>query len=272
VVTSDGVVVIDTPQLPTKAVEMREEARAKGPLRFLVNTERHIDHIFGNHYFAGICPVVAHRWTREDFWTVPAGDPYTVSLDIVKKDDPEGLALMPSREDYVVNRPTVVFEEWMTLYLGNHTFHLIHTPGHTRGQIAVHIPEERVVFVGDTIFCQCQTWFHSADPDAWLSTLDFLARLDVDHIVPGHGPICTKDYLIIQSAFIREWLAAVALGIAQGWSKQECVERISFLDRYPVDIGQESAGPLVQERAVDRIFDFLTGKTERFTRPHFFDR
>ena len=53
VVTSDGVVVIDTPMLPTKAVEMREEALAKGPIRFLINTESHIDHNFGNHFFAG---------------------------------------------------------------------------------------------------------------------------------------------------------------------------------------------------------------------------
>ena len=89
VVTSEGVVIIDTPQLPTKAVEMRNEALEKGPIRYLINTERHIDHIFGNHYFHGLCPVVAHKYTLEDFWSVPFGDPYSVSLEIVKKDDPE---------------------------------------------------------------------------------------------------------------------------------------------------------------------------------------
>ncbi|HZW00334.1 MAG TPA: MBL fold metallo-hydrolase, partial [Candidatus Deferrimicrobium sp.] len=48
VVTSDGVVVIDTPQLPTKAVAMRQEAESHGPIRYLINTEQHVDHIFGN--------------------------------------------------------------------------------------------------------------------------------------------------------------------------------------------------------------------------------
>ena len=49
VTTSDGVVVIDTPQLPTKAVEMRTEAEKHGPIRYLINTEHHVDHIFGNY-------------------------------------------------------------------------------------------------------------------------------------------------------------------------------------------------------------------------------
>ena len=48
VTTSDGVVVIDTPQLPTRAVAMRAEAESHGPIRYLINTEHHVDHIFGN--------------------------------------------------------------------------------------------------------------------------------------------------------------------------------------------------------------------------------
>ena len=61
VVTSDGVVVIDTPQLPTKAIAMRSEAESHGPIRYVINTEHHVDHIFGNFYFKGAGPVVHHR-------------------------------------------------------------------------------------------------------------------------------------------------------------------------------------------------------------------
>ncbi|NQU16314.1 MAG: MBL fold metallo-hydrolase [Desulfobacteraceae bacterium] len=264
VVTSDGVVIIDTPQLPTKAVAMREEALEKGPIRFLINTENHIDHIFGNHFFAGLCPVVGHEHILKDFWKVLSGDPYPYSVEVVKKDDLEGMALMPTEQEFVVNAPTIVFSHGMTIRVGDHIFELFHTPGHTKGQIAVYVPKEKVAFVGDTIFCECQTWFHGADPDAWLWSLGFLSTLDLDYIVPGHGPICKKDYIPKQGAFIREWVTAVAVGIAKGWSKEECIERISFLDRFPVDMGQESAGPMIQERAVDRIYDFLHGKAERF--------
>jgi glyoxylase-like metal-dependent hydrolase (beta-lactamase superfamily II) len=61
VVTAAGVVVIDTPQLPTKAVGMRQEAESHGPIRYVINTENHVDHIFGNHWFRGAGEVVNHK-------------------------------------------------------------------------------------------------------------------------------------------------------------------------------------------------------------------
>src|SRR5678816_3049270 len=62
VITSAGTVVIDTPQLPTRAVAMRKEAESHGPIRYLINTEHHVDHICGNYWFRGAGaaePVVA---------------------------------------------------------------------------------------------------------------------------------------------------------------------------------------------------------------------
>jgi glyoxylase-like metal-dependent hydrolase (beta-lactamase superfamily II) len=266
VVTSDGVVVIDTPQLPTVAVAMREKILKKGPIRFLINTEHHMDHIFGNHFFAGLCPVIGHEQILDSFWIDVRGvDPYSYSVDVVKKDDPKGITLMPTEKDYVVNGPSILFSNRMTLRVGDHVFELIHTPGHTRGQIAVYVPREKVIFVGDTIFCECQTWFHASDPGSWLKSLEFLKTLDADHIIPGHGPVCSKNYIPKQSAFIREWITAVAVGIAKGWSKEECVKRVSFLDRFPMDIGQESSGPIIQQLNVERIFEFLQGRAESFS-------
>jgi cyclase len=46
--TSIGPVVIDTPQLPTKAAAMRRDVEDMGTIQYLVNTEHHVDHIFGN--------------------------------------------------------------------------------------------------------------------------------------------------------------------------------------------------------------------------------
>ncbi len=77
VVTSDGVVVIDTPQLPTRAVAMRAEAEAHGPIRYLINTEHHVDHIFGNYWFKGAGTVVNHQGLYDNFMVVaPILDPF----------------------------------------------------------------------------------------------------------------------------------------------------------------------------------------------------
>ena len=67
VTTSDGVVVIDTPQLPTRAVAMRAEAESHGPIRYVVNTEHHVDHIFGNYYFKGAGQVIHHQGVYDNF-------------------------------------------------------------------------------------------------------------------------------------------------------------------------------------------------------------
>ena len=263
VVTSDGVVVIDTPQLPTYAVRMRKEAEAHGPIRYLINTEHHVDHIFGNYYFRGAGTVVSHVETYNNFMVVtPEINPYEYAHEAIPTDDPEGEKIWPEEKDYFAdpNRPKITFDGSMTLYVGDHTFELIHTPGHTPGQLAVHIPEERVAFVGDTVFNKCQTWHYASDIDTWIESLDRLKELDVDHIVPGHGPVCTKVEIDVQKAFLLEWVTAVQVAISKGWSKEQCMEKISFLDRFPVDIGQEYMGEHVTKHNIDVLYDKLIAK------------
>jgi len=263
VVTNEGVVVIDTPQLPTHALNMVREVEEHGPIRYLINTEHHLDHIFGNYFFRGKGIVVSHEEVYKEFMRVtPHINPFSYAKEAIPTDDPDGAALFPDEETYYKNsnKPTVTFRGNLTIRLGKHTFNLSSTPGHTKGQIAVYIPGEKVIFTGDTIFNNCQTWMHEADPDEWLKSLKYLESLDVAFIVPGHGPVCTKQYISVQSAFIREWVTAVALGISKGWSKEECIRRISFLDRFPVDVGQEFMGPKVQEMNVTALYDYLTKK------------
>ncbi|MDD3169876.1 MAG: MBL fold metallo-hydrolase, partial [Eubacteriales bacterium] len=219
VFTKEGSVFIDTAQWISTLLEMRRFAKERGPIKYLINTEGHIDHIFGNHWFAGEATVIGHEKLNELFWTVAGElDCYDYSVDVLERQDRESLPLMPSREEYIVNRPQITFGDHMTLRLGDHTFELYHTPGHSSSQICVYIPEERVAFTGDTLFSGCQTWLHSADIDPLFQTLDFLETLEVDWFVPGHGPVVGKEFIRTQRAFIYEWIAEVAKGIEKGWS------------------------------------------------------
>jgi len=110
VVTSDGVVVIDTPQLPTYAVKMREEVEKRGPIRYIINTEHHIDHIFGNYYFKGAGVVISHADVYDNFMKVtPELNPYDYAKEAIPTDDPEGEAIFPDEETYFQdpNKPTI---------------------------------------------------------------------------------------------------------------------------------------------------------------------
>lgn len=246
VVTSDGVVMIDTPQRPTDALEYRSEIEKHGGVRYLINTEPHGDHYAGNFFFDGTC--VAHQGTREAI--------EQASLEGLKEQlkliDPDCASVLDS---YSIRLPTITFTESMKLYVGHHEFKLIHLPGHTSGQTAVLIPQERVVFTGDNIFYKVQAFLHEALPNEWLKSLEALKQLDVDLFVPGHGEVCTVEYLDEQAAFIREWIAAVKEAVKKGWSLEEAQERISFLDRYPMDVKiAQEFGPELQKMNVARLY------------------
>jgi cyclase len=261
VTTSDGVVVVDTPQLPTRAVAMRREAEGHGAIRYVINTEHHVDHIFGNYYFKGAGTVVHHQGVFDRFMIPgPELDPFAYAAEAIPTDDPDGAAIFPERDVYYAdpNKGRIVFTDDLTLRVGDHTFRLLHTPGHTPGQIAVHVPEERVVFTGDTVFSECQTWLMTSDVDQWVDALEFIRALDVDRLVPGHGPITTTRYLDVQRAVLLEWKAAVAAAVAKGWSREETIERVNFAERYPVDIGQEYMMSYIQTLNAASLYDKLT--------------
>jgi cyclase len=260
VVTSDGVVVIDTPQLPTRAVAMRAEAERHGRLRYVVNTEHHVDHIFGNYWFKGV-PVVEHQGVYDNFMVVtPDLDPYAYALEAIPTDDPEAASIVPDRDTYYAdpNKGTIVFTGDLTLHVGDHTFNLLHTPGHTPGQLAVHVPEERAVFTGDTIFSECQTWLMTSNVDQWIEALERIRQLDVDYLIPGHGPVQTLKYVDTQRANLLDWKSAVADAVAKGWTREETVARVRFDERYPVDIGQGYMMDHIQTLNAGSLWDKFT--------------
>jgi glyoxylase-like metal-dependent hydrolase (beta-lactamase superfamily II) len=245
VVTSDGVVMIDTPQRPTDALSYRGEIEKWGTIRYLINTEPHGDHYTGNSFFPTIC--VAHEGTREII--------EQASLDQIKERiqliDPD---YAPNLDTYSLRLPTITFQGSMKLHVGNHEFELIHHPGHTASETVVFIPQERVVFSGDNIFHKVQAFLHEALPNEWLDSLERLRLLDADLVVPGHGEVCSRGYIDEQSSFIRDWISAVKEAVSKGWSMEEAQERISFLDRYPMGMGMEEFGPELQKMNVARLY------------------
>lgn len=261
--TSDGVVVIDTPQLPTQAVEMHKEAMHHGAIRFIINTEHHVDHIFGNYFFTSAQHIISHQACFEEFMTAtPELNPYEYAKEAIPTDDPEGGDLFPDTETYQagMNKPDITINADTILKVGNHTIQILHVPGHTPGQLAVYLPEEKVLFASDSVFHGCQTWLYASDIEQWIASLERLMKFDTDIIVPGHGNPCTKQELYVQRAFLQEWVCVVSTALGRGWSKERCLEEISFLDRFPVDIGQEYMGEKVTQLNVAALYDKLSNQ------------
>jgi len=248
VTTKEGLVMIDNPHRPSDCLRLRDAIADLGEVRYLINTEHHIDHVTGNYFFPGT--IIAHDETKRAM----AETPMSKITGRVRKIDPGELSLMA---DYQLKMPTITFTERLTLYSGDHTFNLLHLPGHTRGQIAVHLPQERMLFTGDTVSYRVQIFMHECEPFQWLESLKKIEAIDVDIIVPGHGEVCDKSYLPELASFIQEWVDAVKGAIARGLSREEALDRISFLDRYPMDVGEAEMGPEVQRWNVGRLYDLL---------------
>lgn len=250
VTTSDGIVLIDTPHRPSDAVRLRAEIERRGKLRYIINTEPHSDHWTGNAFFN--VPVIPHHGVRSRILETDAAA-HLVRVGSFGPEEPKLL------ENYRANVPVITFENEMKLHVGNHTFRMIHMPGHTPYQAAIVVEEEGVTFTSDNILCKVQTWIQKDQPDDWLKSLDALGELSEDTLVPGHGPVCDKSYLNEQRASIQEWVDYVRSAIGRGMTKEACVAELTALtDRYPMDVEQDGMAPRVMQLNVANLYDYVT--------------
>ena len=251
VTTSDGVVMIDSPHKPSDALKLKAEIAKHGQLRYIINTEPHGDHWTGNAFFDA--PVIAHEGVRTRILETDLDE----HIERVANFGPEEGPLMVG---YQPNVPIITFKNGMTLRVGDHTFRMIHMPGHTFYQAAIVIEEEGVVFTSDNIFHKVQTWLHEANPDLWLTALESLRGLNEDIFVPGHGDLCDKGYLDEQGSFIMEWRDYVKEAIDMGMTRDEAALNLTkFVDRYPMDVGQAHMAPMVMRISAANLYDYLTG-------------
>jgi glyoxylase-like metal-dependent hydrolase (beta-lactamase superfamily II) len=90
-------------------------------------------------------------------------------------------------------RPTRTFSGELELTVGDKPVRLIEVgPAQTGGDVLVHLPGERKVFTGDILFIDGTPIMWAGPVGNWIAACDRLLAMDVDAIVPGHGPITDK--------------------------------------------------------------------------------
>lgn len=224
VVTSEGVVIIDTPMVPTDAKNWQKEASSHGPIRYVINTEPHTDHAAGDYWFGSA--VIAHEGTRQEIAAANIED-LKGSLKMMA---PDTLPLDPA---FHYHLPDITFSQNLTFYLGKHTFQLINLPGHTASETAVYIPEEKVVFTGDNLNLKIPIFIKSF-PYAWLESLKRLGQLGAETFVPGHGDVSDKKCLAFMSEAVQYFITAVKAAVEKGLSLEETTKQVTMIERYPM--------------------------------------
>jgi len=239
----DSALLIDTLfDLPlTRKMLAEIEDKVRKPVRQLVNTHHNGDHWWGNQLVEG-AQIIGHRMFRSEMMKMT---PETVHvIDSLPSDMPAvGLlkkAMAPFDFSGIkLTPPTLVFDDRLTLYIGDQEVELIHVgPAHTATDVIVFFPGEKVLYAGDIIFRLCTPIGWEGTFKNWISALDTIIRLAPEKIVPGHGPLCglegakeMRDYLNYiyaeaRSCFDRglttaEASKAIDPGPYAGWTEPE---------------------------------------------------
>ncbi len=168
----------------------------------LINTEKHLDHIGGNSFFAekGI-PIYGHELICRKESELESQ--LTEAVNFANFADPkradEGkIAFEGTR---IVN-PTYRISDAMSFQLGKLNVDVILTPGHTDTNISIYCPSEGVVYVGDCILNEYCPNTAEANRKKWLNSLEIIEDLNVDTLVPGHGDVI-RGRSKIQGAIVK---------------------------------------------------------------------
>lgn len=218
VIGDDSVAVIDTFEDASAAKVLLDEIRkiTKLPVRFVVNTHYHLDHVAGNGVFAETgAVVVAHRNVRE--WI------HTENLKFF------GAKITPDQKKLVESlaAPSVVYSDSLDLYLGSRHLVLRFFPGHTGGDTVVEIPDAHAVFCGDLFWRRTLPNLIDASTEKWIETLDkFQSIAPSGAFVPGHGDVGSAADVKDFRAYLIELRTAVAAAQSAGKAGADLVEAV----------------------------------------------
>ena len=207
-VGDDGIVIVDDEFLPlADKIESALKGITDKPVRFVLNTHWHGDHTGGNPHFGEKAPIIAQENVRTRLASGGTGRFGTTP--------PAPKAALP----------VITFEDKVSVHLNGEDIRAIHFPhGHTDGDSVIFFTQSNVVHMGDDFFNGGM--FPYIDLDSGGSVQGMIAgdekvlaeAPDDVKIIPGHGPLGTKEDLRKFVTMLKETTAAVQAGIKQGKS------------------------------------------------------
>lgn len=208
VIADGGVVVVDTFEHEPAAKALLAEIRKLTPLpvRFVVNTHYHLDHVAGNRVFKNAgAVIVAQR--NVGAWI------HTENLKFFGKNiKPEQKAEV---ESYAA--PDILYDTSLELRLGARRIEVRFYPGHTGGDSVVRVPDADVTFCGDLFWHNTLPNLIDATTSEWIATLStLLTQRPDDTFVPGHGDIGKAADVSAFRAYIADLRGWVAPAVQEG--------------------------------------------------------
>jgi len=218
IVTTMGAVLIDTLLYPEESLKIKQfvEERLNTTVRYVINTHFHADHTSGTCFFPD-AQVVSHRLCRE----------------LLNTRGRDGLKRMqtnsPEFEAVELVLPNIVFDDEITLTVGNTTFLLWSSPGHSPDSIACLVQEANVLFAADTVMPI--PYFVDGDFDQFLKSLERLRNQPYENIIQGHGEVVLRGEVMEKIESDLDYLKKLASTVEKALSDN--IENIE--DHIPIE-------------------------------------
>ena len=282
VVNEDDVLVVDSHITPTTARQLIDSIRkvTDKPITTVVNTHFHFDHAHGNQAF-GPVQIVGHEHTRMRMTGTPYEEPTYAGYMAGQRNGLERLeaalaeaedddartetearieflkAQIVANEEVVPTPPDTTFNERITLIRGDREIQVIFCGrAHTGGDVVIYLPADKIAFTGDMMLGG-PSFLGDGHVDEWPETLENLKALDIELILPGHGPGITDLALIDQvQAFYRDLWDQTVAARAEGKNIAETVAAVD-LSSHAEHFGPRAS---TDAQAVGRMFQLLDAR------------
>ncbi len=252
-VGEDGVVVVDDQYAPlAEKIQAALKGITEKPIRFIINTHYHLDHIGANEFFQKQAPIIAHDNVRKRLEKGgAAGNLGSIQFDTT----PQPKAALP----------ILTFDHDVTIHLNGEDIHVMHLGnGHTDGDSVIFFPRSNVVHMGDDFL---RIGFPFIDLAGGGSVRGLIVALeeitpklppDVK-VIPGHGVISNLDDVRVYVKMLKETLAVVEQGVKQGKTLDQ-LKQEKVLEPW-----KEWSGEFISSDAfIETLYNDLTGKPGTF--------
>ena len=216
----DGLLIVDDQFAPLAGkIRAALEAIQPGKLDFLLNTHWHGDHTGGNAEFGREATIVAHTNVRERLST---------------EQTIRGRTTPPSPKEAL---PVITFDESVTVHFNGEEIDLIHLPtGHTDGDSAIFFRGSNVAHLGDHFFVGRFPFVDLGSGGNAVGLAENIGMLldeigDDTKIIPGHGPLASKDDLRLYHRMLMDTIDTVRKAKEAGRTLEE-IQKAGFSEEW----------------------------------------